>query len=145
MYSSPSFNPTKVDRNFSKLSARGGAPLLNRATQGLYAPGSTFKVVTATSALNAGYGPKQLDIDAGGHCITVESHPLCNAGTEIFGTIDLQTPLTNSVNTYFAQLGEKLGQTRLENTMQKFGFFQQPPFTYPSHAIQTRGELQHAR
>jgi cell division protein FtsI/penicillin-binding protein 2 len=74
MYSSPSFNPTKVDQNFSKLSAKGGAPLLNRATQGLYAPGSTFKVVTATSALNAGYGPGQLDIDAGGHCIVHVPH-----------------------------------------------------------------------
>ena len=50
MYSTPSFNPTKVEENFGHLSKRPGAPLLNRATQGLYAPGSTFKIVTATSA-----------------------------------------------------------------------------------------------
>ena len=91
MYSSPSFNPTNVQQNFPHLSTRGGAPLLNRATQGLYAPGSTFKIVTATSALNAGFTPAQLTFDAGGHCITVEAHPLCNAGTESFGTIDLGT------------------------------------------------------
>jgi len=142
MYSSPSFNPNKVDQDFSRLSAKGGAPLLNRATQGLYAPGSTFKVVTATSALNAGYGPQQLNIDAGGHCITVEAHPLCNAGTESFGTIDLKTALTSSVNTYFAQLGQKLGQRRLENTMQKFGFFQLPPFTYPTDEMNPSGIYQ---
>jgi peptidoglycan glycosyltransferase len=142
MYSSPSFDPTKVDQNFSRLTKKGGAPLLNRATQGLYAPGSTFKIVTATSALNAGYGPKQLNIDAGGHCITDEGHQLCNAGTESFGTIDLKTALTNSVNTYFAQLGEKLGQRRLQDTMQKFGFFQLPPFTYPTDEMNPSGIYQ---
>jgi peptidoglycan glycosyltransferase len=112
---------------------------LNRATQGLYAPGSTFKIVTATSALDAGMTPQQLTFDAGGHCITVEAHPLCNAGTESFGTIPLSTAITNSVNTYFAQLGQKLGQTRLEATMQKFGFFQLPPFTYPTDEMNPSG------
>jgi penicillin-binding protein A len=139
MYSSPSFNPTKVDQNFARLNRIGGAPLLNRATQGLYAPGSTFKIVTATGALNAGFTPAQLQIDAGGHCITVEAHPLCNAGTESFGTIPLSTAIINSVNTYFAQLGEKLGQTKLEATMQKFGFFQLPPFTYPTDEMNPSG------
>jgi penicillin-binding protein A len=145
MYSSPSFNPTKVDQNFSRLETKGGAPLLNRGTQGLYAPGSTFKVVTATSALNAGYGPQQLNIDAGGHCIVDEGHQLCNAGTESFGTIDLNVALTNSVNTYFAQLGEKLGQKRLEDTMQKFGFFGLPPFTYPTDEMTASGIYQNGR
>ena len=74
MYSSPSFNPTHVDQNFARLNRVGGAPLLNRVTQGLYAPGSTFKIVTATGALNAGFTPQQLEINAQGHCITDEGH-----------------------------------------------------------------------
>lgn len=139
MYSSPSFNPTKVDQNFSRLSRKGGAPLLNRTTQGLYAPGSTFKIVTATGALNAGFTPTQLFIDAKGHCITDEGHALCNAGTESFGPLDLKTALTNSVNTYFAQLGQKLGQARLESTMQKFGFFDLPPLSYPTDEMNPSG------
>jgi peptidoglycan glycosyltransferase len=139
MYSSPSFDPTKVDENFSRLTAKGGAPLLNRATQGLYAPGSTFKIVTATAALNAGFGPQQLSIDAGGHCIVDEGHQLCNAGTESFGTIDLSTALTNSVNTYFAQLGQKVGQTRLDDTMLKYGFYQLPPLSYPTDEMNPSG------
>jgi penicillin-binding protein A len=139
MYSSPSFNPTKVDQNFSRLSTKGGAPLLNRTTQGLYAPGSTFKIVTATGALNAGFTPTQLFIDAKGHCITDEGHSLCNAGTESYGPIDLKTALTNSVNTYFAQLGQKLGQARLESTMQKFGFFDLPPLSYPTDEMNPSG------
>jgi peptidoglycan glycosyltransferase len=139
MYSSPSFNPTRVDKNFARLNRKGGAPLLNRATQGLYAPGSTFKIVTATGALNAGFTPQRLEIDAQGHCITDEGHALCNAGTESYGTINLETALTNSVNTYFAQLGQHLGQTRLEATMRKFGFFQLPQFTYPTDEMNPSG------
>ena len=139
MYSSPSFNPTHVDQNFARLNRVGGAPLLNRVTQGLYAPGSTFKIVTATGALNAGFTPQQLEINAQGHCITDEGHALCNAGTESYGTIDLETALTNSVNTYFAQLGQHLGQTRLEDIMRKFGFFQLPQFTYPTDEMNASG------
>ena len=96
MYSSPSFNPTQVDQNFARLNRVGGAPLLNRVTQGLYAPGSTFKIVTATAALQAG---TNTDIDAMGHCIIDEGSQLCNAGTESYGFIDLKTALTFSVNT----------------------------------------------
>ena len=139
MYSSPSFNPTKVDQNFARLERKGGAPLLNRTTQGLYAPGSTFKIVTATGALNAGFTPAQLEIDAQGHCIVDEGHQLCNAGTESYGTINLEVALTNSVNTYFAQLGQKLGQARLEATMQKFGFFDLPPLSYPTDEMNPSG------
>jgi penicillin-binding protein A len=145
MYSSPSFDPTRVDENFSRLTAKGGAPLLNRATQGLYAPGSTFKIVTATAALNAGFGPQQLLIDAGGHCIVDEGHQLCNAGTESFGTIDLNTALTNSVNTYFAQLGQKVGQTRLDDTMLKYGFYQLPPLSYPTDEMNPSGVYSNGR
>ena len=145
MYSSPSFNPTKVDTNFAKLSRTGGAPLLNRTTQGLYAPGSTFKIVTATGALNAGFTPAQLNINAQGHCIVDEGHQLCNAGTESYGTINLQTALTFSVNTYFAQLGQKLGQARLEATMQKFGFFDLPPLSYPTDEMNPSGLYQNGR
>jgi penicillin-binding protein A len=145
MYSSPSFNPTKVDQNFAKLERKGGAPLLNRTTQGLYAPGSTFKIVTATGALDAGFTPQQLEIDAQGHCIVDEGHQLCNAGTESYGTINLETALTNSVNTYFAQLGQKLGQARLEATMQKFGFFALPPLTYPTDEMNPSGLYSNGR
>lgn len=145
MYSSPSFNPTKVDQNFARLERKGGAPLLNRTTQGLYAPGSTFKIVTATGALNAGFTPAQLEINAQGHCIVDEGHQLCNAGTESYGSINLQTALTFSVNTYFAQLGQKLGQARLEATMQKFGFFDLPPLSYPTDEMNPSGLYSNGR
>ena len=140
MYSSPSFSPEQVGRNFPKLARTPGAPLLNRATQGLYAPGSTFKTVTAAAALDTGlYGPTSPLIDAKGHCITVQGLPLCNAGTESFGPITLTDALTFSVNTAFAQIGQQLGQATLERYMTRFGFFSDPPLTYPSDEMNPSG------
>src|SRR5207248_5132444 len=111
-------DPAQVGRNFGRLSNTTGAPLLNRATQGLYAPGSTFKTVTAAAALDTHlFSPTAPLVDAHGHCITVQGLPLCNAGTESYGSIDLSTALTFSVNTVFAQVGEKPGQRRLEGYM----------------------------
>ena len=101
--------------------------------------------MTATGALDAGFTPAQLEINAQGHCITDEGHPLCNAGTESYGQINLQTALTFSVNTYFAQLGQKLGQARLEATMQKFGFFDLPPLSYPTDEMNPSGLYSNGR
>ena len=139
MYSSPSFSPEEVGRNFPKLLRTPGAPLLNRATQGLYAPGSTFKTVTAAAALDTHLLTPDSIIDAKGHCITVQGLPLCNAGTESFGPITLTDALTNSVNTVFAQIGQRLGQNRLEEYMTRFGFFAEPPLTYPSDEMNPSG------
>ena len=52
--SAPSYNPATIDTSFARLSKNPDAPLLSRVTQGLYPPGSSFKVVTATAALNLG-------------------------------------------------------------------------------------------
>ena len=142
MYSSPSFNPNRVTQNIGRLNRKGGAPLLNRATQGLYAPGSTFKVVTSTAALQAGVNT---EINAMGHCIIDQGQQLCNAGTESYGLIDLKTALTFSVNTYFAQLGQEVGQTKLENTMRQFGFFQLPQLTYPTDEMAASGLYSNGR
>jgi penicillin-binding protein A len=143
MASNPTFNPNKVVQNFSHLNAKSGAPLLNRATQGLYAPGSTFKTVTTTAALEDLHFNPGTSLDAHGHCIGPPQFPvfaaLCNAGTESYGTIPLSTALTYSVNTYFAQVGLRLGQARLNDVMQRFGFFALPPLDYPSNEMVASG------
>jgi penicillin-binding protein A len=140
MASTPTFNPNTVGRNIPRLSSPGaGSPLLNRVTQGLYAPGSTFKVVTATAALESGKFTPSTTINGGGSCITVESHPLCNAGGEVAGVVSLSTALTYSYNTVFAQVGQQVGQTRLESTMRKYGFFEKPPLDYPSDEMAASG------
>jgi peptidoglycan glycosyltransferase len=66
MYSSPSFSPEQVGRNFPKLARTPGAPLLNRATQGLYPPGSSIKPVIAALALESGRANAQTTVIAAG-------------------------------------------------------------------------------
>jgi penicillin-binding protein A len=139
MASSPSYNPNTVSQDFSKLSRRPGSPLLNRTTQGLYAPGSTFKVITATAALESGKYTPDTTIDGHGSCITVQTVPLCNAGGESAGVVTLSDAMTFSYNTVFAQVGEAVGQRALIRTMQDYGFYSDPPLDYPADEMDPSG------
>ncbi|MFL6040473.1 MAG: peptidoglycan D,D-transpeptidase FtsI family protein [Gaiellales bacterium] len=140
MASSPGYNPNDVAGAIKRSAAPGsGSPLLNRTTQGLYAPGSTFKVVTATAALESGRYTPDTIIDGKGTCITIQTVPLCNAGGEFAGQVSLAEALTFSYNTVFAQIGEQVGKDRLYRTMQAYGFFQKPPIDYPSDELSRSG------
>ena len=83
-------------------------PVLNRTTQEAYPPGSTFKVVTATAALDTGAVTPDTVID-GSSPLEVSGVPLENFGGTDFGPITVTDALTNSVNTVFAQIGEQVG------------------------------------
>lgn len=124
MYSNPSYNdnaPTQL---------AGGESLLNRATQARYAPGSTFKVVTATAGLDTGlYTPSSLI--NGNSPLTVSGVPLNNDGNQSWGLQTLTTALTYSINTIFAQVAERVGRGTLADYMQRFGFYSKPPLDYP--------------
>ena len=109
MASVPGYDPNQVKNTgtFKRLNKpSSGAPLVNRPTQSVYPPGSTMKVVTATAALDSGeFTPST--VLSGRSPQTIGGVPLSNAGGEQFGNIDMTTALTHSVNTYFAQVGEK--------------------------------------
>src|SRR3954452_8593950 len=111
MVSVPGFDPNgaKDPATLQELNSKGsGAPLVNRATQSTYEPGSTMKVVTAAAALDSGeFTPDS--VLSGRSPQEIGGVDLSNAGGEQFGDIDMDTALTHSVNTYFAQVGEKLG------------------------------------
>ena len=91
------------------------APLLNRASAGLFIPGSTFKVITVSAALESKkFGPGSTFYDPG-YC-TVYGKRVSNFadqnGPEVFGTINLVTGLVHSVNSVFCNIGLKLGAKR---------------------------------
>ncbi|HEY1854726.1 MAG TPA: penicillin-binding transpeptidase domain-containing protein [Solirubrobacterales bacterium] len=139
MASNAPYNPNSIPYKLEKLNTENVTrPLVNRATQGLYPPGSTFKVVTAAAGLESGAITPESTINAPGS-ITDEGHELANDFHQDFGPIQLDFALTNSVNTFFAQLGQKVGQDKLFETMEKFGFNAKPPIDLPEDEVETSG------
>lgn len=142
MASVKGFDPNQVPDRFPELNRdRENSPLLNRATQGRYPPGSTMKVVTATAALDSGrYNPDS--IVSGKSPKNISGTPLsncCGEGTGDFGPLSLREALTNSVNTVWAEVGEKLGKKTMFKYMERFGFFEKPPLDYPDDQLTASG------
>jgi peptidoglycan glycosyltransferase len=139
LVSNKPYDPNRVPAEFGKLSTNEvERPLYDRATQGQYPPGSTFKVVTAAAGLESGVITPETTIDAPGS-IDDEGHELANDFNQDWGSISLDTALTNSVNTWFGQLGQKVGQDKLFETMEKFGFNSTPPIDLPEDQVETSG------
>ena len=139
MVSNASYDPNRIPSEIEKLNQNEAeTPLLNRATQGQRPPGSTFKVVTAAAGLESGVITPETTINAPGEILD-EGLPLKNDFTQNWGSISLDTALTNSVNTFFGQLGQKVGQDALFEQMEKFGFNSKPPIDLPSNQVEPSG------
>jgi peptidoglycan glycosyltransferase len=136
--SNPPYDPNRVPEHLSSLNRDASSPLLDRATQGQYPPGSTFKVVTAAAGLDSGTITPETTIDAPGE-LEVQGQPLQNDFTQSFGPIGLDQALTYSVNTWFAQLGQKLGEETLFEYMDAFGFNSTPAIDLPSDQVYKSG------
>ena len=138
MVSVPEYDPNDVPERFKQLNSGAGSPLLNRATQSRYPPGSTFKVVTAAAALDSGKFSPQSIVD-GSSPRPVSGVPLANSGGQDFGPLPLTEALTNSVNTVWAQVGERVGRGTLVKYMERFGFNQDPLLDYPDAQMSASG------
>ena len=130
MVSIPEYDPNQIPDAFRSINRNPNQPLLNRSTQELYPPGSTFKVVTAAAALDSGRVRPDSIID-GSSPKTISGVPLENSGGQSFGAISFTDALTNSVNTVFAQVGEDVGRETLVEYMRRFGFYEDPQLDYP--------------
>jgi peptidoglycan glycosyltransferase len=137
MASSPSFDPNLVEDSFQRISritadCAPAAPLVNRASDGLYVPGSTFKVITASAALESKeYEPTSTFVDPG-YC-TVYGKRVNNFDTtRPFGTITLETALVYSVNSVFCNIGLELGAKAILQQARRFGFYERPPLETPA-------------
>jgi peptidoglycan glycosyltransferase len=145
MASIPGFDPQAVadEATFNELQKDEDAPLLNRATQSRYQPGSTMKVVTAVAALDSGEFTADTTLNANSG-VDISGVPLANSGGQDFGTIDMRTALTNSVNTYWAQVGEQLGADTMVEYMKRFGFYADPELDYPDNTMIASGPVNSA-
>jgi penicillin-binding protein A len=138
MASVPGFDLNAIPDNFARLIRTPDAPLLDRAAQSGYPPGSTFKVVTATAALDSGrFTPAS--VLSGKSPQVIDGVPLSNFSNEQFGAIPLTTALTHSVNTVWAQVGVKLGKSLMYKYMNRYGFDRKPAIDLPSDELRASG------
>jgi len=130
LYSNPTYNDNDP---------KAGGTQFFRATQGEYPPGSTFKVVTTTAALDSGkYTPNSTIV--GNSPLTVSGVPLQNDGNQSYGPVSLTKALTYSINTVYAQVGQNVGIDTMAMYMKRFGFYSPPPLDLPPQEMNGSGE-----
>jgi peptidoglycan glycosyltransferase len=147
MASSPGYDPNALrsTHNYERLAKTApGKPLVDRATQFGYAPGSTFKVVTATAAIDSGKFTRESTVD-GRNDVRVSGVPLQNDENESFGQITLTQALAKSVNTVWAQVAERVGKRTMAAYMRRFGFDKKPQLDYPATEMSSSGEYSHGQ
>ena len=116
MVSMPQFDPVNLS---PALSDEAAGALINRATQGLYPPGSTFKIVTMASALENLPDLRDFAFDCTGY-YPVGNYSVTESSGH--GVQSLSDAFANSCNTTFAALSQDLGYTMLGQTAEKLGF-----------------------
>ncbi len=150
MASSPTYNPNIVEKNFAAIdrirsgACQPAAPLLNRATAGLFTPGSIFKIITASAALDTGrYTPDSSFYDPG-YCEEY-GDKVFNAGNrdgvgaETFGNLSLATGFENSVNSVFCNIGKTIGAGTILEYARRYGFYDLPPLELPENERASSG------
>ena len=130
--SAPGFNPNNIEQQWQHLNSEDQeSPILNRALNGSYAPGSSFKVVTMAAGLRLDKKLTEKEFQCPGY-IKIDGRILRD--NAIHGRIGLEEALAVSCNVTFAQLGLEVGQQNLLSTAESFGFGQSIPLVLPTKA-----------
>ena len=134
MASSPTYSAGDVEALLEQAAASDGSDdagqLVNRATQGLYAPGSTFKIVSLATALQNGIADED-SVYASPGTMEIGNAEVSNFGDESYGDITLQRATALSSNTVFGQLGVQIGAQLLVEGAEAFGFNKDLDFELP--------------
>ncbi len=131
MVSKPGYDPNTLAQDWEVLNADGGgqSPLLNRAAQGLYPPGSTFKIVTALEYMREHpQDYKDYRFDCSGTYVNGDYTIRCYHG-ESHGSQDFVQAFANSCNGAFASLGLELDLASLKGTAEELLFNRELPLT----------------
>lgn len=137
MATSPGYDANEIESNFQQVVRRPGAckpaaRLLNRATAGLYAPGSTFKLVTAAAALDSGTVRPETTFTDPGYCMEY-GKPVYNYDTDSpFGRVSFHQALQYSINSVFCNVGKELGGRAILEYGRRFGMYAEPGLELPS-------------
>jgi len=132
MVSNPGFNPNLIEETWPEISRdKEKGVLINRATQGIYPPGSIMKVVTGAGALTKNPLLGQSTYDCPGY-LEIGDYKLKDLA--VHGKVDFNRAMAVSCNTTFAQLGLKLGRQDFYQNALDFGFLKDIPFDLPVKA-----------
>lgn len=151
--STPTYDPNRLSsldlksarQAWAELLDAPGEPLKNRATREVFPPGSTFKLVTAAAALEAGMGPDTMLEAPRTLPLPNSTHAMGNS-TNCGGTrVTLQQALVTSCNTAFGNLGMTLGGDALRAMADRFGFGDVPALDLPSAKSRFPAELDEAQ
>ncbi len=128
MASVPSFDPQQIAKGITspqwrKLRRRRGDPFINRAIAGQYPPGSTFKLVTALAALEAGLVKLDEKVQCPGH-YTLAGHKFRCWRRAGHGAVDLHRALRESCDVYFYDMANRLGIRAIGAMAKRLGFAQ---------------------
>ncbi len=121
MTSWPRYDPNDLAEIWQEINSDEDKPLLNRAIQGLYPPGSVFKTVVAGAALQEGVVTPDSRFDDTG-TVTAGGYVVRNYGGNVYGAHDFTQAYAKSVNTTFAKVGVQLGTETLASYADEFGF-----------------------
>jgi len=139
MYSNPGFDPQplssgtpgQIQAAWEKLTENPDTPLVAHAFQDLYLPGSTFKTVTASAALEHGWGPEKewpnphhLGLEGTDEHIENFGDEYCNGGAK---TVTMARAFESSCNVPFAEIGMALKADRMAGQAQAYGFCRTAP------------------
>lgn len=132
MVSKPDFDPNTIKANWDSLSAdNDNAPLVNRATQGLYPPGSTFKILTSLEYIRENPSTyTDYSFNCTGSFTYEGSKIKCYHG-EVHGTLDFFGSFAQSCNSSFSNIGLSLNQASFASTLDGMLFNEALPFDLP--------------
>lgn len=121
----PTYDLSTFNEDYEDLVADERLPMFNRATQGTYAPGSTFKMCTAVAALESGIiTPSSIIQDRGIYTYYRDPQPMCwvyRQGGSTHGRINVTQAITVSCNYFFYEVGRLTGIRTLDSYASQFG------------------------
>ncbi len=127
MISLPDFNAESIDRDIRAINEQNQGALVNKATMGQYAPGSTFKIVSTAAILESGINLTYEDIGEQ----EIDGRKFKNADNAVYGKVDLMEAFTKSINTYYVKKIVDVGQKKFGEVADKFMLNQSIDFDIP--------------
>ncbi len=124
--SKPAFDPNNLDVSWQSLINDSSSPLIDRAAQGLYPPGSTIKAMMAAEALHYGVIDQTKTMDCTGQ-LKIGDYELIDDSHEVHGKINIKEALIDSCNIFFGQLAIDSGRSKVTSYFHDFKFSQSVP------------------